>query len=146
MNKFEILEHKADLKIRAFGKTREEVFLNMLFGMTESQRAEIKSKPGRTKLVLPGKKKIEREIKIKSLDFPALLVDFLSEALYLSQVNKEVYFKAEFTKFTDTEIAGELIGQKVERFGEDIKAVTHHSLDIRQGEDGVWQATVLFDI
>ena len=30
MKKFEILEHKADLKIRAFGKTKEELFQNML--------------------------------------------------------------------------------------------------------------------
>ena len=134
MKKFEVLEHKADLKIRAFGKTKAELFLNMLFGMAENQRAEIKNK-----------EKIKRKIKIRSLDFAALLVDFLSEALYLSQVNKEVYFKAEFTKFTDREIEGELIGQKVERFGEDIKAVTHHDLDIQQ-EDGIWRATVLFDI
>ncbi|PIR90405.1 hypothetical protein COU04_00035, partial [bacterium (Candidatus Gribaldobacteria) CG10_big_fil_rev_8_21_14_0_10_33_41] len=32
--KYEILEHKADLKIRAFGKTKQELFLNMLLGMT----------------------------------------------------------------------------------------------------------------
>jgi len=34
----------------------------------------------------------------------------------------------------------------VERFGEDIKAVTYHSLDVHQEEDGTWQATVLCDI
>ncbi len=135
MKKFEVLEHKADLKIRAFGKIKEELFLNMLFGMAENQKAEIKSK-----------KKIRRKIKIKSLDFPALLVDFLSEALYLGQVNKEIYFNAKFAKFTDREIEGELIGQKVERFGEDIKAVTHHDLDIRQKKDRTWGAAVLFDI
>ena len=45
----------------------------------------------------------------------------------------------------EIEIEGELIGQKVKRFGEDIKAVTHHDLDIQQ-EDGIWRATVLFDI
>jgi len=132
--KYEILEHKADLRIRAFGKTKEELFLNMLLGMAENQRAEIKSK-----------EKIKREIKIRSLDFAALLVDFLSEALYLGQVNKEIYFNAKFAKFTEIEIEGELIGQKVKRFGEDIKAVTHHDLDIQQ-EDGIWRATVLFDI
>jgi SHS2 domain-containing protein len=41
MKRFEILEHKADLKIRAFGKTKEELFLNMMIGMTESQKPEI---------------------------------------------------------------------------------------------------------
>lgn len=134
MKKYEILEHKADLKIRAFGKDKKELFLNMLKGITESQRAE--------KL----KTKARRQIKIKSLDLSALLVDFLSEALYLSQVNKEVYFDINFKKFSNTEIKGELIGQKVKRFGEDIKAVTYHSLEIKRTEKGIWEGTVLFDI
>jgi len=135
MKKFEILEHKADLKIRAFGKTKEELFLNMLLGTTESQKPEIQKK-----------QKIKREIKIKSLGLETLLVDFLSEILYLSQTNKEIYQDMQFKKFTDTEIEGELIGQKVERFGEDIKAVTYHGLNIRQKKDSSWEATVLFDI
>jgi len=134
MKKYKILEHKADLKIRAFGKDKKELFLNILKGMTESQKAE--------KL----KTKVKRQIKIKSLDLLALLVDFLSEALYLSQVNKEVYFDVNFKKFSDTEIKGELIGQKVKRFGEDIKAVTYHSLEIKRTKKGIWEGTVLFDI
>ncbi|PIR02324.1 MAG: hypothetical protein CO144_01030 [Candidatus Nealsonbacteria bacterium CG_4_9_14_3_um_filter_35_11] len=135
MKRYEILEHKADLKIRAFGKRKRELFLNMLFGMAESQKPEIKKI-----------KRIKRKIKIKSLDSESLLVDFLSEVLYLSQVNKEVYFKIEFDKFADIEIEGKLIGQKVERFGEDIKAVTYYGLDIRQLKNKIWEATVLFDI
>jgi SHS2 domain-containing protein len=135
MKKFEILEHKADLKIRTFGKDKKQLFSNMLLAMTESQKPEIKSKG-----------EIKRQIKIKSLDLPALLVDFLNEVLYLSQTNKEVYSKIIFKKFTDKEIKGELIGQEVERFGEDIKAATYHNLDIDQKKDKIWQATILFDI
>lgn len=134
MKKYEILEHKADLKIRAFGKNKEELFLNMLLAMTENQRPEI----------LP--EKVKREIKISSPDLSSLLVDFLSEVLYLTQVNKEVYSEVNFKKFIDTEIEAELLGQKVESFGEDIKAVTYHGLDVHQEKDGTWQATVLFDI
>ena len=134
MKKYEILEHKADLKIRAFGRTKEELFSNILLGMAESQKATI----------LP--QEVKRDFRIKSPDLPSLLVDFLSEVLYLSQVNKEVYKEVKFKEFTDNEIKGELIGQKVESFGEDIKAVTYHDLDIHQENNGVWQATVLFDI
>ena len=134
MKQYEILEHRADLKIRAFGKTKEELFLNALRGMTESQKGE------------DLKGWVKKEIKIKSPDLSALLVDFLSEALYLSQINKEIYSSVEFKKFTETRIEGNLIGQKVERFGEDIKAVTYHSLEVNQKEDGSWEATVLFDI
>lgn len=132
--RYEILEHKADLKIRVFGKEKPELFLNMLLAMTDSQKAEILSE------------KTQRAIEIKSLDLSALLVDFLSEVLYLSQTNKEVYNNIKFKKFTDTELKAELFGQKVKRFGEDIKAVTYHNLDIHQRKDGGWEATILFDI
>jgi len=131
---YEILEHISDLKIRAFGRTKEEVFSNMLLGMCGNQKTK----------VLPGK--VKREIKISSPELSSLLVDFLSEILYLTQVNKEVYSEVNFKKFTDTELKAELVGQKVERFGEDIKGVTYHSLDIHQKKDGTWQAIVLFDI
>jgi SHS2 domain-containing protein len=134
MKKYEILEHKADLKIKAFGRTKKELFSNILLGMTESQKPEIKNK-----------EEVRRRIEIKSLDLPSLLVDFLSEALYLSQINKEVYFETKFEKFSDSEIEGELIGQKVERFSEDIKAVTYHNLDIHQKKGKIWESTVLFD-
>ena len=134
--KYEILEHKADLKIRVFGKTKEELFLNALFGMQDCMKPELK-KP---------EEKAGRGIKIKSPDLPALLVDFLSEVLYLIQVNKETYSDIKFKKFSDTEIEADLIGQKVERFGEDIKAATYHGLDIHQKEDETWETTILFDI
>lgn len=133
--KFKVLPHTADLKIQAYGETKKEVFLNMLKGMAESQRPEIKEK-----------EKTTREVNVKSTDLSALLVGFLSEALYLSQINREVYFEVTFKKFSDTELEGELTGQRVERFGEEIKAATWHSLDVHQKEDGIWEATVLFDI
>jgi SHS2 domain-containing protein len=136
MKRYEILEHKADLKIKVKGSSKEELFLNALLGMEKGLRPETKE----------TKEEIKREIKIKSIDLPALLVDFLNEALYLIQVNKEIYNSINFRKLTDSELAGELIGQKVERFGEDIKAVTYHDLDIYQKEDGTWEAVVLFDI
>ena len=136
MKKYEILEHKADLKIRAFGKTKEELFLNMLLGMSENIKPELQ-KPG---------EKTKRKIKLSSFDFQALLVDFLSEILYLSQINKEIYNDVKFIKFTNTELEAELIGQKTVRFGEDIKAVTYHNLDVHRKQDKTWEAIVLFDI
>jgi SHS2 domain-containing protein len=135
MKKYDILPHRADLKIRVFGKTKEELFLNTLLGMNTSLRPELQNQ--KTKI---------RKIKIKSPDLAALLVDFLSEALYLIQTNKEIYDNVKFVKFTDREIEAELVGKKVERFGEDIKAVTYHNLDIHQKKDGSWEAIVLFDI
>ncbi len=135
MKKYEILDHRADLKIKVFGRDKKELFLNALLGMTSGLRP--------TKLKTKSEK---RKIKISSSDLDALLVDFLSEALYLIQTNKEVYDDIKFKKFSNTEIEAELLGQKVKSFGEDIKAVTYHDLDIRQKKDKTWEATILFDI
>lgn len=132
---YEILEHRADLKIRVFGKTKEELFLNAVLAMGDGLQPESRKQEAKS-----------RKIKIKSDNFETLLVDFLSEVLYLIQVNKEIYTDVKFKKFSDTEIEAELSGEKIERFGEDIKAVTYHDLNVHQKEDSTWEATVLFDI
>lgn len=135
MKKYEILEHISDLKIRAFGGTKEELFLNMLSGMTESLRPEIKED-----MI------IERKIKVSSVDLSALMADFLNEALYLAQTKKEAYFEGRFIKFSDTRLEADLVGKKVEKFGEDIKAVTYSGLNVARKENGVWESIVIFDI
>jgi len=44
MKKYEILEHRADLKIRVFGKTKKELFKNALLGMTNSLLGNLSNK------------------------------------------------------------------------------------------------------
>ena len=147
IKKYEILEHKADLKIRVFGQTKEDLFQNALLGMSENMKSEIKKPPE------VFKKKINKfdsaahiaKLKIKSIDLSSLLVDFLSEVLYLSQTNKKTYTQVKFTKFANTKLTATISGKKVERFNEDIKAVTYHELEVKK-VDGIWTATILFDI
>ncbi len=132
---YKILEHPSDVRVQASGDSKEELFLNAMKGMVAVLRPKIKDK----------KEKIKNKIKVKSVDINALLVDFLSEVLYLSHVNKEIYTDVKFSRFSDKELAGELFGNKVESFGEDIKAVTYHDLKIEK-KDGLYEATILFDI
>jgi len=136
MKNYEILEHKADLKIKVFGNTKEELFMNALLAMIDSMNPEINNRDVET----------DRSIKVESLDLSSLLVDFLSEVLYLSQTNSEAYFKVKFSKFEDTGLVGEISGNKAERFGEDIKAVTFHGLNIILSEKEIWEAVIIFDI
>lgn len=156
MKPFEILEHTADLRIRVFGKNPEELFKNALAGMmgylkrptADGQRP--KAKGQRTKVF--------RIIKISSPDLNALLVDFLSEALTLADTNQEVYREAEFLRFPkpsadsifkkDGELGFEarLLGERIDRFDKDIKAVTYHRLNIEQNKEDFWEATIVFDI
>jgi SHS2 domain-containing protein len=132
--KFKILPHTADLKVKIFGKKKEELYQNALLAMSCVLEPETEKN-----------KRIERKVRVKSPNEELLLADFLSEALYLSQVNKEVYNKIKLSKLTPKLIEGVLIGQKVIRFGEDIKGVTYHNLKIAK-KGPKWEATVLFDV
>jgi SHS2 domain-containing protein len=136
MKKYQILEHKADLKIRVFGKTKEELFENAMIGMFEAAKYK------------PTKQLTTKQLttKIKSIDLPSLLVDFLNEVLYLVETKKLVFEKIEFKKFKENEIEATLIGKPLKRMGVHIKGVTYHDLDIHQKKDGTFQATILFDI
>lgn len=144
MKKFEVLEHKADLKIRVFGKDLKDLFLNAMLGMFKGARYQPETQPPTLSKKVGGK--IRKEIRVKSLDLPSLLVDFLSEILYLVETRKEVYQRIKFKKFSQNEIEAELSGQKLKRMAVQIKAVTYHQLEIHQEKDGSWQATILFDI
>ena len=134
--KYQILDHKADLKIRFFGRDKKDLFSNAMAGMQFSQKPKIEK----------GNSLLKRKIYAKSLDLESLLVDFLSEINYLNDVNCEVYNRLKFIKFADNEIKAEIIGKKVKGFGCVIKGVTYHGLEIRQRKNGVWEATVVFDI
>jgi SHS2 domain-containing protein len=64
----------------------------------------------------------------------------------LVQTHKEIYNEVKFKKFLNNNLEAELIGNKVESFGEDIKGVTYHELEITKNKNGLYQATILFDI
>jgi len=136
MKKYQILEHKADLKIKVFGKTKKELFENAMIGMLKAAKYQKKLKSQNSKV----------KIKIKSMDLPSLLVDFLSEILYLVETKKIVFKKVEFKKFKENEIEAILTGKPLKRMGVHIKGVTYHDLDIHQEKDKTWRATILFDI
>jgi SHS2 domain-containing protein len=131
---YEILEHLADLKIKGYGKDLKELFSNLLKGMFEA-----------CKPIVENDSIISREVKIRSESLESLLYDFLSEALYLSDVNNETYFEVNFEKLTENELVCKIKGKKIKGFETEIKAVTWHDLEIKKTEKG-WEATILFDI
>lgn len=77
MEKYKIIEHRADLKIKVFGKTKEELFENAVLAMNDYLQPEIKNS-----------KIIKRKILIKSFDIKTLIVDFFIRNT-LSHSNKK---------------------------------------------------------
>jgi SHS2 domain-containing protein len=137
MKKYEILEHPAELRLRIYGKTIEKLFINA----AEAMANILKHRLTRAKRRLTQTKE---EIKIESMDLNSLLVDFLNEVLAKSQINKCVYHVSKL-KIQNSKLIATLIGCPVERFDEDIKAVTYEDLNI-QKINGAWQTILVFDI
>ncbi|MBI2013717.1 MAG: archease [Candidatus Colwellbacteria bacterium] len=89
---------------------------------------------------------LKQPVYVKSADSTALLVDFLNEALQLAQSNKEIYTRVKFLKFSDKEIEAILEGYKVEKFIENIKAVTYHEANVHLNKHGEWETALVLDI
>jgi SHS2 domain-containing protein len=148
---FEMLQHTADLKIRAYGSTIQELFKNSLKGMFSCIKPKgpyiryETDKAGEEKLVCK-KFTAQHNIHVRSESKEILLVDFLSDCLYLSDVHNEAYLDATFSLLEDTELQAIIYGTSITGFEVvEIKAVTYHDINFEQIE-GLWQATIVFDI
>lgn len=133
MKKYEFLEHPGDIKIRSFGQSLPELFINTALGMMD---------------FLYGQQKVDlthsERITIYANDLESLLVDWLSELLWLSDTYKRSYIGYEIINFDNRNITANVnSGEALAK--EDIKAVTYHELNISQTNDG-WIATVVYDI
>jgi len=143
---FEQLPHTADIKIRVYGSTLEELFANAVVGMFQVIRPLVDGCTVINDRVVCESLPIKRAVAVRSFDQISLMVDFLSEALYLSDVNNEAYLAAEVHELSNTFVSATLHGIKVRGFEVvEIKAVTYHDLEIKE-IDGTWQADIVFDI
>lgn len=131
---YEILPHTADVKVKAKGESLEGLLNFLLQGMFAAAEPRFENE-----------KVIERSFSVRSSDQVALVVDFLSEALALSDINSEAYTNVRFSSITDISAEGVLIGKSVSGFETQIKAATYHDLEIKKF-DGEFEATVTFDV
>ena len=136
MKSFRILEHRADLKIEANGKSEEEVFINMALAMQDFLKIEPEED-----LTKP----INKKISIKSIDKESLLIDFLNEINFYIEAEKIFFTNFEFEKLLENELSADLKGFNYKSIAKNIKAATYNDTKIFQ-ENENWKAIVLFDI
>lgn len=140
MEGFEILPYTADVRMRVWGKTLQDVFCHALLGVSYYL------KPEALELVKKGTKVKER-VKIETVDLNALLIEFLSKVIAKSDIHNAVFITAAFKKFGENFLEGELRGIKADGFERDIKAISYHEVDIRKNpETGMYETTLVFDI
>ncbi|MGE0009213.1 MAG: archease [Candidatus Babeliales bacterium] len=145
MRDFEALPHTADLKIRVYGASLSELFSNALIGMFQSIEPVVPQCKIIDERVVCQLLPAHHTIKIASSEVDLLLIDFLSEALYLSDVHNEAYLAVDVHIFNERALEATIKGVPVKRFGIEIKAVTYHDLKILKTNDG-YQVDIVFDI
>jgi len=132
---FEILEHTADIGLRARGRTPEELFENAAAGLLEILGAA--AREGSTDV----------EITEEADDPAALLVHFLDELIYLvdargariAAITVRLQAPTRLRARVTWTASGEPLG------GTELKAATFHQLSLEERPDG-YVATVFFDV
>jgi SHS2 domain-containing protein len=146
VKEFELVPHTADLQIQAYGSTFEELFKNALKGMFSSIKPQGPEISYHQDIPHITHFTVKHVIQVHSPNRELLLIDFLSECLYLSDIHDEAYFDAYFNVLHETDLEGLIYGIKITGFEEtEIKAVTYHANTIEE-LNGELQATIVFDI
>lgn len=135
MKPFEMQEHTSDIKLRATGATREDVFVNAAKGMAAFLFGEM--------VLSQSPTKTENMI-VESTDTQSLLVDWLSELLYLSNTFHRAYVAFRFKTFEEQRLEADVLSLEAEAI-DDIKAATYHELTMDDTGDH-WEATIVFDV
>ena len=138
MKKYEFIDHTADVLIKAFGNDVSECFENAAKAMFD---------------IITDNSKIKNigqyNIELKSPDLEQLLVDWLSELLFLNSTNNLVFgdFKLKLdtkNSYLEAKIFGEQFNKNKHKNGLEIKAITYHMLKVNNRKP--FSVQVLFDI
>ncbi|MDI6821059.1 MAG: archease [Patescibacteria group bacterium] len=138
MRPYKVLSHTADVKLQVFGHTKEELFQNAVLALNLILLGEEQKK----KFIPQGYEKIV----VQSKDLNLLLVGFLNEILTRSEINKKVYERIKFLKFSKNDLEAQIFGRNIEKFKKDIKAVTYHKTEINENKRGIFEVILTLDI
>jgi SHS2 domain-containing protein len=139
MRDFELIEHTADIFVKAYGKSITQIFENAAAGMlsiiTDTSKVS---------------KKGEVDVSVEGADLDALLVNFLTELLFLIDSQKVVLKEVKVKSIKRNDVYrlhctayGETFQSEKHTSGTVVKAVTYHMLEINEDKGF---AQVLLDI
>lgn len=134
---WELVEHTADAGIMVRAEDLDELF-------TEAARAVVGVMGHGT-----GPHRRREDVDVSSTDLDALLVDWLSEILFLFEARDVVPDRVEVRVSRDPwRVTGTVSGPSTEDFvqeGPQVKAITYHGLEVREAP-GACEALVYVDV
>ena len=136
---YELLEHTADAKFRAYGETKEEMFTNAVQAMT-AIIAEPKEVGTQTILHLC----------VKATSLEGLLYDLLDELLFLHDTENFIAARAQALTIVERDgkfiLDCTLFGDEATKWPGNLKAVTYSEMIVAEQEDGLWMIQAVIDI
>ena len=134
---FEIINHTADVGIKAYGADMKAAFANAARGLfsliTELDDIE---------------EVIHRDTELTAPDQESLLVGWLNELIYLFDAENMLFKRFDITQLSQTQLKARSYGHKVDsskhKIKTGVKAATYHMLKIERNNGSKVQ--VLFDI
>ena len=133
--RFEEIEHTADVALRVHGRDLKELLENAAQGMAFLICGE----------TILSHEEDQQPVEIRADDAEGLLVEWLSELVFLVEVKSFVFQRVEFQNFSSTYLQARVYGKIAREMKVHIKAVTYHNLKIVETEDGL-ETTIVFDI
>jgi len=136
---FAILDHTADLRIKVSATSIIDLFKEAAEGMYQAVCGqEFRSLP---------KKDQTKDIKVEGEDYESLLVNFLNDLLYLSDVENKGFEVCDLRiqKKRKMELKARLFSYPLTALEVEIKGATHHNLKIKK-RGKLYEAVVVFDI
>lgn len=137
--RFELLEHTADLGIQVYAGSLDRLFIIAAKAMF--------------KLICPKAKIITRNrhpVQISGEDRQELLVNWLSELNYLFQTRQFLVGHIDTLNLADHSlnaiVSGERFDPQHHLIHTDIKAVTYHKIYLAEQQPGEWIARIYFDV
>jgi len=135
---YEVLDHTADIGLIVYGEDLKTLFENageaFFHLITDLKKV---------------RRRIERRIHIERESLDRLMVDWLSELLYLHEIENLLFkgFKVESVGEEGLRaiVRGEPFQEGVHVIKTVVKAVTYHQIEVRQ-KNGRWRAQIIFDL
>jgi SHS2 domain-containing protein len=134
MSPYAEIEHTADWALRVWAPTREALFREAAQGMYALAGARAGPAPAR-----------RLEVDLQAGDYESLLVAWLQEWLYHTEMENLVFSDFQIEQLTPTKLRGAAGGRPTAHLDKLIKAVTYHNLKI-EAKDAGYEVTIVFDV
>jgi SHS2 domain-containing protein len=130
---FSEIEHTADWELEVWAPDMATLLAQAAKGMYVLSETRLQPGP-----------RVDRSLVFSIFDLETLLVDFLSELLYLGE-DEGLAFDTYELDLDGERLRAQISGAPIASQAKEIKAVTYHNLEIREGDRGL-EVRIVFDV